>query len=559
MALKKVKKKKRALRSGSGPKATKRPHHIEKTPPCRHRCPSGNRVREFLTTIARAEQYKKPVEQAFEEAWGILTETSPFPAICGRVCPHPCETVCNRKDLDSSVNINEVERAIGDFGLEKGLKLKPLSDQQREEKVAVVGAGPGGLSCAYQLARRGYAVTVYEASEKPGGLLRWGIPSFRLPVAVLEGEIQKILDMGVELKCGTRVGQDISLDELREQYQAVFVSIGAEKGMKLGVAGEEAENVVSGVDLLGRINRGEQVDLGDKVVVIGGDNRALDAARACKRLGADVTVVFGDTVEKMPAMTELVQGAQEEGLALECLASPVGFKKDGDRVTSVECVRMELGEPDGSGNRLPVTIVGSQFEIPVTAVVPGIGQEPNTAGFESLVNGSAWIQADKHGASEKADDVFAGGDAVGMGYVTTAIGQGRQAAESIDLKLRGQAREEKPLPPMILWEDDRMGLRLDGYEEKARAHAGTLPVADRLGGMDAEVRLPMSSEQIVEETSRCMSCGYCSDCEKCWLVCPEEGIKKPDEKGALYMFNLQMCTGCMRCARECPTGFITMQ
>ncbi|MDP6777503.1 MAG: FAD-dependent oxidoreductase, partial [Candidatus Latescibacteria bacterium] len=516
MAVKKVKKKKRKIRSGSGAsKATMRPRHIEKTPPCRHRCPSGNRVREFVTTLAQAEHLGKSLDQAFEEAWETVTETSPFPAVCGRVCPHPCEIVCNRKDLDTAVNINEIERAIGDFGLEKGLKLKALSDAPQQEQVAVVGAGPGGLSCAYQLARRGYPVTVYEASEKPGGLLRYGIPSFRLPEAVLDGEIQKILDLGVELKCDTRIGDGTSLDDLRSQYQAVFVSIGAERGMKLGVAGEEAENVVSGVDLLGRINRGEQVDVGDKVVVVGGDNRALDAARACRRLGAEVTVVFGDTLEKMPAMKELVQGAQEEGLTLECLVAAVGFKKDGDRVTGVECVRMELGEPDGAGNRQPVTIVGSQFEIPVTAVVPGIGQEPNNAGFESLVNGSVWIQADKYGASERADDVFAGGDAIGLGYVTTAIGQGRQAAESIDLKLRGLPREEEPLPPMILWEDDRMGLRLDGYEEKARARADTLAVGDRLSGMDAEVRLPMSSEQVVEESSRCMSCGFCSDCEKC--------------------------------------------
>jgi ferredoxin len=195
----------------------------------------------------------------------------------------------------------------------------------------------------------------------------------------------------------------------------------------------------------------------------------------------------------------------------------------------------------------------------VTTVVPGIGQEPNSTGFEPLVNGSVWLQVDQYGASKQADGVFAGGDAIGLGFVTTAIGQGRSAAESIDLKLRGVEREQKPTPPVIVFEDDRMGLRLDGYEPKARVETPMLPVDQRLAGMDAEVNLPLSTEQIVEECSRCMSCGYCSDCEKCWLVCPEEGISKPQEKGELYLFNLQMCTGCMRCARECPTGFITMQ
>lgn len=400
-------------------------------------------------------------------------------------------------------------------------------------------------------------MTVLEASEKPGGMLRWGIPAFRLPEAVIDGEIQKIIDLGVELKCNTRVGKDISLEELRSQYDAVFVSIGAEKGRQLGVEGEDADNVLSGVELLNRIRRGETVDLGGDVVVVGGDNRALDAARACRRLGANVTVLFGDVAEKMPAMAEQCSEAQVEGVKIECLASPVGFTKDGSRVTGVECVRMELGDADDAGNRQPMAIMGSQYQIPATAVIPGIGQAPNSAGFEILVNGSEWLEVDEYGTSAKAEDVFVGGDAVGLGFVTTAIGQGQKAAVSIDLKIRNTHREEKIVPPLILWEDDKMGLRFDGYPEKARIQADTLPVDQRLAGMDAEVSLPLSPEQVVEECSRCMSCGYCHDCEKCWLVCPEEGIKKGD-KGALYTFDLQMCTGCMRCARECPSGFITM-
>ena len=271
-----------------------------------------------------------------------------------------------------------------------------------------------------------------------------------------------------------------------------------------------------------------------------------------------MTVLFGDAADKIPAMAEQSTEAEAEGIKFECLASPVGFKKEDSRVTSVECLRMELSDPDDAGNRQAVPVVGSQFEIPVSAVIPGIGQEPNATGFEILVNGSDWIEIDNHGASAKAEDVFAGGDAVGLGFVTTAIGQGRRAAESIELKLSNKPREEKVVPPLILWEDDKMGLRLDGYEEKARIESATLPVTERLGSMDAEVSLPLSPEQVVEESTRCMSCGYCHDCEKCWLVCPEEGIKKPEEQGGLYQFDLHMCTGCMRCARECPSGFIVM-
>ncbi|NQT20619.1 MAG: FAD-dependent oxidoreductase, partial [Planctomycetes bacterium] len=331
----KKKKKKKKGSGGGGSRGREqsplRPQHNEKMPPCRNACPSGNRIREFLTTIAQAERLEKPIEQAFQEAWEIYTDTSPFPSVCGRVCPHPCEDQCNRKELDGPVNVNQTERTIGDFGLEKGLKLKLLSDEKRPEKIAVVGGGPGGLSCAYQLARRGYGVTVFEAADKPGGMLRWGIPRYRLPAAVLDGEIQKILDLCVELKCDAPVGKDLSLDELRSQYQAVFVSIGAHRGLKLRVEGEEAENVLSGVEFLNRIHHGETVEVGDNVIVVGGGDTAIDAARICRRLGAKVTILYRRTVKEMPAIDEEIEDAQAEGVKLEYLAAPIRFNKEGSR------------------------------------------------------------------------------------------------------------------------------------------------------------------------------------------------------------------------------------
>jgi len=558
---KKKKKKKRGLGSGGfggGSRGREqsplRPKHVEKLPPCRHACPSGNRIREFITTIAQAERLEKPLEQAFQEAWEIYTDTSPFPAVCGRVCPHPCEDNCNRKELDGAVNVNKIERAIGDFALEKGLKLKTLSDEKHPEKVAVVGAGPGGLSCAYQLARRGYGVTVFEAAEKPGGMLLWGIPRYRLPADVLAEEIQNILDLGVELKCDTRIGKDISLEDLRSQYQAVFVSIGAHKGLKLRVDGEEAENVFSGVEFLNRVYHGEKIDVGDDVIVVGGGDTAIDAARICRRLGATTTILYRRTIQEMPAIDEEIEEAQEEGVRLEYLAAPIGFSKEDSRITSMKCIRMELGEPDDSGRRRPVPIEGSEFEIPATAVIPAISQAPDFGGFEALIEGKDWIQIDQDGASTKVEGVYAGGDAVSLALATTAIGQGRRAAESIDLRFRGRQRPQEEEMPLI--QTDRM--RLDHYEKMERAPAVKLPPEERLAGMETEVNLPMSREQIIQETKRCMSCGFCFDCEKCWLFCQDQAVDKPLQKGVLYTFKMQNCTGCKKCAEECPCGFIDM-
>jgi NADPH-dependent glutamate synthase beta subunit-like oxidoreductase len=315
--IKKKRKKKFGTRSFSGGGGRElsplRPKHVEKRPPCRDTCPSGNRIREFLTTIAQAERLDKTPDQAFREAWEIYTDTSPFPAVCGRVCPAPCESECNRKELEGAVNINKVERAIGDFGIENGLKLKKLSEEARSEKIAVVGGGPSGLSCAYQMARRGYGVTVFEAAAKAGGMLRWGIPGYRLPESVLDAEIQNILDVGVELKCDMKIGVDVSLEELRQSHDAVYVALGAQQGVVLGVKGEEAPNVFSGVDFLNRFHHGEKLDLGKDVVVIvvGGGDTAIDAARICKRLGANVTILYRRTVKEMPAIAGRDRGSDQ--------------------------------------------------------------------------------------------------------------------------------------------------------------------------------------------------------------------------------------------------------
>jgi len=558
MAVKKKKKKKKRDYSASGSgggreQSPLRPKHVVKKPPCRATCPSGNRIREWLTTIAQAERVGKTKEQSFAEAWELYTDTSPFPSVCGRVCPHPCETACNRIELDGAVGINMVERVIGDYGLNNNLKLKKLTDESRSEKIAIVGGGPAGFSCAYQLARRGYPVTVFEASDKPGGMLLWGIPRYRLPEDIIEKEIQNILDLGVELKCDTRVGKDISLDDVKSEYKAVFVGIGAELGLKLRVEGEDADNVMSGVEFLNRVHHGETVDVGDNVIVVGGGDTAIDAARISKRLGATVTILYRRTIKEMPAIDEEIEEAQLEGIKLEYLAAPIGFNKDGNRITSMKCIRMELGEPDDSGRRRPVPQEGSEFEIPATMVIPAISQEPDFSGLDSLIEGRDWIKVNDEFASTKVDNVWAGGDATNLALVTDAIGHGRYAAEAIDRHFRGG---EKPENGMQIIKTDKM--LLDHYEKAERAKHGTLPIEERFASMDAEANLALSEDEAIAESKRCMSCGYCMDCEKCWMYCQDQAIDKPMQKGLLYNFKLGNCTGCKKCAEICPCGFIEM-
>ncbi|UCH84628.1 MAG: FAD-dependent oxidoreductase, partial [Candidatus Latescibacterota bacterium] len=423
-----VKKKKKGLRSlrsmggGAGDRGQSnlRPHFVEKLPPCKKACPNHNGIRKMLMTISKAEDYEKPIEQALEEAFYIFLETTPFPSVCGRVCPHPCETECNRKDKEGAVSINKVERFIGDFGLEKGLKPKKLTEEKRSEKIAVIGSGPGGMTAAYHLARRGYPVTVFEAFPKTGGMLRYGIPQYRLPWDILDAEVDRILDMGVELKLNTAVGTDVSMDDLRKEYKAIFVAIGAHQGYKLRVEGEDAPNVFTGTDFLHRVNTGEKVEIGDKVVVIGGGDTAIDAARVSRRMGADVTILYRRTKTEMPAIDEEIDGAIEEGVKIDFLAAPAEIYTNDGTATGMKCQRMELGEPDSSGRRRPVPIEGDTFDLDFSCLIAAVSQEPNFTGFDELIEGRDWIKVDDK-QKTKLDNVFSGGDNVNLGLAIDAI------------------------------------------------------------------------------------------------------------------------------------------
>lgn len=563
MALKRTKKKKidmTSVRSSSGSSSVEtsplRPVHIEKLAPCMSGCPQHQNIRAMLVTIALAEKHERTQEDAFKEAWEILAADNPLPSTCGRVCPHPCETECNRKEKDGPVAINAMEQFVGDWGLEKGYTLDQFkTGETHDEKIAVIGAGPAGLTCAYHMARRGYEVTIFEAFPKAGGMLRYGIPPYRLPHDVLDAEIQRIVDMGVELKCNTAVGKDISYDDVRKDYNAIFVGIGAHQGRPLRLDGEDAENILTGAAFLHRANLGEKVEIGKKVVVIGGGDTAIDAARVSRRLGAEATILYRRTRTEMPAIDEEIAGAEEEGVAIDLLVAPVGIVRDGDRASKMVFQRMELGEPDDSGRRRPVPIEGSEFEVEADTFISAISQSPEFEGLDAVGNPKDWVKADEW---MQTDDnaVCAGGDVTNLGLVTIAIFQGRYAAKSIHENLSGNEHWKAKNPQPVVTHEK---VKLDFYDAKDRGERSHLAPEKRFENDPwIEIAQGLNAEQAVEESKRCMSCGLCFECGECWSFCQDQAVIKPLLAGEKYKFKLDLCNGCKKCAEQCPCGYIEM-
>ena len=544
-----------------------RPRYVESLPPCTGNCPSGNDIRGWLTIISLREKLGLSVDDAYEQAWQMEMETNPFPSVMGRVCPHPCETGCNRGQKDGPVGINSVERSIGDYALEHGLKAQMIEGEgAKDEKVAVVGAGPSGLSCAYQLARRGYKVTVFEGLPKAGGMLRYGIPVYRLPREVLDGEIQRILDLGVELKCDTKIGKDVSFDDISKEYAAIYVAIGAHQGKNMGIPGEDGPGIWTGTEFLNHANSGKKVDIGTNVVVIGGGDTAIDAARVSKRLiadsaamaskmGAEVTILYRRTRAEMPAIEREIEEAIEEDIKIEYLAAPIEILRDDEGALKAMVVqRMELGEPDDSGRRRPVPIEGDTYELPLETMITAVSQKPDLAAMNSSELGDGWLNGDDWGFTG-IDGIWTGGDNINLGIATTSIGQARKAALAIHAHLQGTDLPKETNGEMIRADK----LKIDWYEPIDRTQRQVKSPEDRLANPFDEVDLGVTDEDALIESSRCFSCGKCFGCENCWMYCQNNVFGKvtPATPGNFFAIKkMEVCDGCKKCWEECPCGYI---
>jgi 2-oxoacid:acceptor oxidoreductase delta subunit (pyruvate/2-ketoisovalerate family) len=574
-----------------------RPLFRDRVAPCNQGCPVGIDIEGYMN-LAR--------ENRIDEAIDLLLSENPLPATTGRVCYHPCESACNRRTFDHAVSIHGVERALGDKALERP-HPKPATRAHRE-RVAVVGAGPAGLSCAWQLARLGYSVTVYEAEAEPGGILRYGIPEYRLPKDVLAKEIARIRALGVEFRCNARVGRDLTFGEV-EHHDAVFVATGVHKSRRLGVVGEDLPGVHAGLEFLAEINRGGRPRLGKRVVVVGGGNTAMDCARSAVRLGAQVTVVYRRGRAEMPANHEEIEAAVCEGVTFEFLAAPDAILGDARRtpaeamdgveasfgeprgaggelhVTGVRCVRMALGEPDASGRRRPEPVPGSTFAVDADTVLTALGEEADLEFLpEGLAKGGK-VRAGAMGGTNR-QLVFVGGDLLDTPHtIAFALGSGKRAAIAIDHALRSQAgddvdtlgaldvgslrfgpegnvsatrwrgddpvRRAEPANEVIGLED----LNTEHFAKQPWHHDRFMP-ADRTRRTFGEANHGLTYDAAVAEAQRCFNCAVCNGCEVCMVFCPDVAISRAPD-GRLEI-DYTHCKGCGICAEECPRGAITM-
>ncbi len=607
------------------------PTYVLSSPPCQANCPAGEDIRGYLDIVRGIE--KPPAGVSWQEyAFRRLTEANPFPAVMGRVCPAPCEKGCNRNEVDDRVGINAVEHFLGEYAIANQLRFA-APPAATGKKVAVIGGGPAGLSCAYHLARRGHAVTIFDQHEALGGMMRYGIPGFRTPRDVLDAEIQRILDLGVATRLNCRVGTDVSMEQIRAEFDAVFLGLGAQSGRPLPVPGATAPNCVNAIQFLRAFNDGRMRHVGKRVVVIGGGDTSIDVATVARRLGhisngagttkpehailgraaqdvaeisarqgADVTLTSVFTLDKMQASRQEIEHAQAEGIVFRDGYAPVAVICDADgRATALRIAKCEA---KFVGAKLEIRVLPeTEEDIPADLVVSAIGQAVDFTGLEMFDNGKGGLSAEKSLQIAGQPGAFAGGDVLRPHLLTSAIGQGRIAADGIDVFLRGEELPKRPrvdvsffslprkldergMAPTAAAEPMRgtctSSAAIHNFEDRAdryvirhsemflghfpytarEVRAITTLTADQVLGNFSERIEPLSDARVVTEAKRCMSCGLCFECDNCVVYCPQKAVfKVPKAKATTGRYvdtDYTRCIGCHICHDVCPTGYIQM-
>jgi len=526
-----------SLANHTGSWRDERAVYVDRLPPCNDACPAGENVQAWLYEAEEGGE-------GYERAWRKLVEENPFPAVMGRVCYHPCEGACNRGQLDEAVGIHAVERFLGDEAIRQGWSLERAAEPSGK-RVLIVGAGPSGLSAAYHLTRLGHAVTIHEAGPMAGGMMHFGIPRYRLPREVLDAEVRRILDLGVELVLGRKV-ENVVEEMEAGGFDAAFLAVGAHIGRRAYVPAGEAERILDAVTLLEDLEEGERPQLGRRVAVYGGGNTAMDVARTARRLGVrDAVVVYRRTRERMPAHDFEVAEAEEEGVLMRWLSTIKHFE-DGRLVLE----KMELDE---DGFPQPT---GETEELEADSLVLALGQEADL----SLLEGVEGIEVED-GVVKVGPDmmtghagVFAGGDMVpAERTVTVGVGHGKQAARNIDGWLRGTPYEHPPRPELASFDM----LNTWYYSDAPREHQPELEAARRTTGFE-EVVGGLAPDNALFEARRCLSCGNCFSCDNCYGVCPDNAVIKLGAPGERYEIDYDYCKGCGICVEECPCGAIEM-
>ena len=543
-----------------------RPLYEDKTPPCSAACPVGNDIVAFI---------QKTTQGDFEGAWSLIKEENPFPGICGRVCFHPCESKCNRGAYDEPIAIHALERFVSDYASTLNRKIEKAPGV-RKEKIAIIGSGPAGMSCAYHLAKLHYEVTVFESSSLAGGMLRMGIPSYRLPKDVLDREILEIQALGVEIRTGIPFGENLELDDLKD-YQAAFIATGAHRGRGLDISGEKGKSVFGGLDLLKKINLRNRVKLGDKVAIVGGGNTAIDVARSVIRMGKKATILYRRSKEEMPAFGDEILEAIEEGVKIRYLVNPIRIQQR-DNMKRLECLRMELGEKDESGRRKPVPIPNSSLIVEADAVIIAAGEEIEVSCLPKGMDKKEGIVLTRRDGSSGIKGIFAGGDLTSnQRTVAHAIGSGKRAALAIDCYLQGKDAEEaihqnligegpsfsmfKHLHPeerpmnshVVTFEE----LNTD-YFEPSKKHREQRALAKKRNKGFGEITSTFAESIALGEAERCFSCGSCNECENCYVFCPDASIVRTEDILS-HQVDYDFCKGCGICFSECPRGAISLK